>query len=80
MVFCIEKELFCEGTFAIEESNLFFGMRSAVPFTPRNLVSADSLGKFYQLFPPLGNTTPENTKVLSGIISILKSKLSVLGK
>ena len=31
-MFCIEKQLFCKGTFVIMKNDLFFGMSSLVPF------------------------------------------------
>lgn len=41
MIFCIQKQSFCKGTLAIEENNLFLGTCFSVPFSCRNLVSAD---------------------------------------
>ena len=63
MIFCIEKQLFCKGTFVTVENDLFSEISSSVPFTPRSLASGDSSRKFFLLFLSQGNTIPENTKV-----------------
>ena len=45
-------------------------MFSSVPSAFRILASADSPGKLYLLFFPLGSTIPENTGILSEILNL----------
>ena len=45
-------------------------MYSTICFTPRNLISANYLWKFYLLFLPLGSTSHENTTILSRIPNV----------
>ena len=71
---------FCKGTFIIGESDLFFGMGSSVC-----QAATGSLcwfpGKFYLPFLPLGSTTPENARILSGTLNVFsKSKTKSAGE
>ena len=75
--------MLCKGTIATGESDKFFGICSSVSLTLRSLASADSPGKFYMLFLPLGSTIFENTRILSGILDwmpVLKHRLNLLEK
>ena len=70
--------LFCKGTIATVQKNLFFGMYFSVSFVPRSLATASFSRKFYLLFLPLGNIVTE--KVISKSISenlmfVLKKKV-----
>ena len=55
VIFFIEKYFFLHRHFFYRGNNLFFGMCSSVPFSPRSLASADPPRKFFFLYLPLGN-------------------------
>ena len=81
MIFCIERELFCQDSFIIGENSLLFGMSFSVPFASRSLVSADFPRHSAYLFSWVAFFLRMQEYFLEYWVSILKEKLSViLGK
>lgn len=65
---------FCKGTFIVGESDFFFGMAptGSLCWFP---------AKFYLSFLPLGSTTPENARILSGTLNVFsKTKTKSAGE
>lgn len=70
-------QLFWKCTLIIGKAT--FLLCSSVHFTSRNLITADSPGKFYPLFLSLGSAILEDAKILSGILNgYSKTKISSL--
>ena len=64
------QQLFCKGTFATGESNLFFGICSSVPSGPTSLDPANSPEKFLQKLQKRAakfNLSPCNSELLAPI-------------